>query len=794
MFATIIVVALFSIYSGAQAQTSTSTILPMCPVGYTCTLIPPQPQGCPAGYMCTLTVPPVNSCYQFNTNLGIGSTGTDVVALQTFLISNGYDIPEISNGSTAKGNFASSTAMALMKYQTANGIEATGYFGPLTRAKVNASCTNTIVIYPKGGENMVGGDPMLIGWTPSIPVSVIEIVSTAGNYSFGIYGPKYGNYLPITAGSFTYKVLSTTPGGMYFVRLTPANGGAQITSKIFSINTINQSSITVLSPNGGETWQIGTVQNIKWSAPTNMVATYVNIGLLPLSYTCPVGQTCPTPAPILIENNVSIDAHAYSWPVGQVSGGVIVPDGSYSIRICPSTGTSNCDTSDSAFIISSAIATTTGVVTVSLDALSPVSATLQTPQSNITFAVIDLKAGNYPVTNMNGIQIASNSSNASVLSNIKVYDGSTLLGTVPSLVNNGSYWYQWINVSNVIIPANATKSLRITADVSSTVVSTSTSVRLGIAGLNFSAPGAYVSGLPIYGSGMYLVPTYPVTPTVSISNTSTALGVGIPDTANGPIMRYPVTFNFTLTAGSYPIYLGTVPAHSNALVFDGTSGSIIPSVDILSVQNPVAGDTPDALIIPPEASRTFTYQGIIRNPGATGSYRTRIIGIQYGTSPNYLNANTITSGLENLSVMTMFVGGTVTPTINSFTISPIVRGGTATLSWKTTGIQSCTLESLSTTQLNTILGSYMGVVKGSNDSITFSIPPSNVNVGIRNSGTTGNAQIGCYTGPNLTGTYVGYKTVQVVIPSGISTTPATTTSITAAIWDAIREYFAAGGR
>ena len=142
-------------------------------------------------------------------------------------------------------------------------------------------------------------------------------------------------------------------------------------------------------------------------------------------------------------------------------------------------------------------------LTVSLSESSPLSSTLSAPQSDITFAVINLKAGDMPVTNLNGIQVASDSFKApSRVTNIRVYDGATLLGIAPSLITNGSYYYQWINVSGVSIPANTTKQLKLVADVPYAIAGT---VRLGIAGLNFDSPGAYSDGMPAYGSNMNLI-------------------------------------------------------------------------------------------------------------------------------------------------------------------------------------------------------------------------------------------------------------------------------------------------
>lgn len=70
----------------------------------------------------------------FTRDLTIGSTGADVTRLQQWLISKGYSIP-----AGATGYFGVQTQAAVASFQRANGITpAVGYFGPITRAKVNA--------------------------------------------------------------------------------------------------------------------------------------------------------------------------------------------------------------------------------------------------------------------------------------------------------------------------------------------------------------------------------------------------------------------------------------------------------------------------------------------------------------------------------------------------------------------------------------------------------------------------------------------------------------------------------
>ena len=74
----------------------------------------------------------------YDVNLTVGSTGADVVALQTALISAGFDIPAITSGAAAPGYFGSQTKAAVKLYQAANGVPNTGFVGPLTRGVLNS--------------------------------------------------------------------------------------------------------------------------------------------------------------------------------------------------------------------------------------------------------------------------------------------------------------------------------------------------------------------------------------------------------------------------------------------------------------------------------------------------------------------------------------------------------------------------------------------------------------------------------------------------------------------------------
>lgn len=94
----------------------------------------------------------------FTMDLTIGSTGAEVTALQNWLISQGQSIP-----AGATGYFGTQTQAALAAWQAANGIApAVGYFGPITRAKVNGmgggSTGGTGTDTGSGSDSFLGGD------------------------------------------------------------------------------------------------------------------------------------------------------------------------------------------------------------------------------------------------------------------------------------------------------------------------------------------------------------------------------------------------------------------------------------------------------------------------------------------------------------------------------------------------------------------------------------------------------------------------------------------------------------
>lgn len=138
-----------------------------------------------ASSVAVLAFASVAAAQSFTANLTVGSTGAEVSALQTLLISKGYSIPSIASGAATPGYFGSQTKTAVMAYQAANGIPNTGFVGPLTRAALNmggtpatgcpagqictpvtpvsTSCPAGFICTPVGGGTPVTGGAGLVG-------------------------------------------------------------------------------------------------------------------------------------------------------------------------------------------------------------------------------------------------------------------------------------------------------------------------------------------------------------------------------------------------------------------------------------------------------------------------------------------------------------------------------------------------------------------------------------------------------------------------------------------------------
>lgn len=148
--------------------------------------------------------------YQFTKNLTLGSTGADVKALQQFLNANGFQVS--ASGAGSPGNesmyFGPATRAALAKFQAANGISpAVGYFGPLTRAKVNS---------------MGGGSGGVIPTSSYLKVELVGPSSGGSVPTGSIYNPILKVKLSAGASAVTVTGIKAVRGG--FIANTNVTG------------------------------------------------------------------------------------------------------------------------------------------------------------------------------------------------------------------------------------------------------------------------------------------------------------------------------------------------------------------------------------------------------------------------------------------------------------------------------------------------------------------------------------------------------------------------------------------
>lgn len=126
------------------------------------------------------------------------------------------------------------------------------------------------------------------------------------------------------------------------------------------------SIITVLSPNGGERWALGSDQTIQWSSESLTTGTerpslgeipYVDIDLLSWSIPCKTkrGGPCPTlvwvPSFSIALARKVTNAGSFSWSVGKNISESNIPVGLYVVRISNSENSGQYDQSNTAFSI-----------------------------------------------------------------------------------------------------------------------------------------------------------------------------------------------------------------------------------------------------------------------------------------------------------------------------------------------------------------------------------------------------------------------------------------------------------
>jgi M6 family metalloprotease-like protein len=263
-----------------------------------------------------------------------------------------------SSGNWSQSGFQSGTAYRVTPSKT-------GYiFTPAYRDFSSGSSglnftgstpTGITVTTPNGGDNWQAGTTQTIEWSYiGSPGTYVRIEL----YKRGSLNRRIVSSTPIGGGgvgSYMWTIpASQTPGADYTMKIssTASKSYSDTSDGNFTISSPSSTpSITVTTPNGGESWQSGTTHAIQWSYSGDP-GTFVKIelykgGLLDSAITASVSIG-------------SGGAGSYNWPIPAPQA-----DGNdYQVRVTSTTNPSYTDISNGNFTISSA-PPSTGITVVS---------------------------------------------------------------------------------------------------------------------------------------------------------------------------------------------------------------------------------------------------------------------------------------------------------------------------------------------------------------------------------------------------------------------------------------------
>jgi len=187
------------------------------------------------------------------------------------------------------------------------------------------------VTSPNGGESWVRGYPYAITWTSSGGVGATVDIAL---YKGGVFDSAIASGVSNT-GRYDWTIpASQAPGSDYRVRVSDASAPSVFDQSDGDFSIIEEApTLTVLAPNGGETWLIGSLQEIRWARGT--AGATVRIDLIKGGS---VVEVIDSAAP---------NTGSYSW---RVSTG-LTPASDYRMRITSNSNPGEFDLSDGFFTI-----------------------------------------------------------------------------------------------------------------------------------------------------------------------------------------------------------------------------------------------------------------------------------------------------------------------------------------------------------------------------------------------------------------------------------------------------------
>jgi peptidoglycan hydrolase-like protein with peptidoglycan-binding domain len=137
----------------------------------------------------------------FSRDLTIGSTGTDVSALQQVLATAGtFNMPPT-------GFFGAITKAALASWQASKGLPATGFFGPMSRAAL--SIGDTLPTFPSGpAPHITNILPMATSTGATVTLTGTGFTAHGNNVNFGVFR-AVSNVSSVDGKTLVFKIPNT---------------------------------------------------------------------------------------------------------------------------------------------------------------------------------------------------------------------------------------------------------------------------------------------------------------------------------------------------------------------------------------------------------------------------------------------------------------------------------------------------------------------------------------------------------------------------------------------------------
>jgi peptidoglycan hydrolase-like protein with peptidoglycan-binding domain len=512
--------------------------------------------------------------YTFSANLTVGSTGSDVVALQTALMSAGYNIPAIASGAAAKGYFGSQTQAAVKLYQAAHGVPNTGFVGPLTRAALNGSAVAT-------GGTTVSTCPAGYVCTPTGG----NTTGTTGGVTGGITTPGVPGIMTVTAGPLSSSVLNV---GAQMVPVMTIRAQAQYSDvdvQSLTLDLGNNTSFfnkvfnTIYVTDGTN---ILATQSLNGSTVVQSGSEYI-LGIAGFHFIVPKGAY--KDLVIKASLNSSIDSNYISatgthypatgyggansingsavqgWGIGIVANGLRGVDGAGLNLYGPTTGFNQTFTVN-ASLVDNALANVSLDSSSPLIASTPVSDTTNGQYLGLPVLVFDVNAQN-DTLHLHQVVARISLVGSGSVGAAYLFNGSTQVSSASVSSGVATFTNITDGTNGATIPVNTTVPFTVKVDVTGlTTANTSTVITAGVATSTSADLSIYNSidgSASISGSALGNAQTVVSSgPMFTLVGTPTIVKSGPVTTGGGSDYHYDyvATFNINVTAVGQSVLVG----------------------------------------------------------------------------------------------------------------------------------------------------------------------------------------------------------------------------------------------